>query len=125
LLERCAGPTWAATADFARYVDLCRSAIQIPQAAFCAMEYYRWAIRSLTRPSGWKFTTLLTTPIEAPVLQLHGALDPLMLPSTAAGSGRYVAGPYEWRLLGGAGHFPHAEAPDLVTSEILRWAKQT
>jgi pimeloyl-ACP methyl ester carboxylesterase len=124
LLRRGSGPQWTETADFDEYEQACRAAIQIPQASFCAMEYYRWSVRSLTRPSGWKFSTLLTKPIEAPVLQLHGALDGLMLPSTAVGSGRYVTGPYEWRLLSGVGHFLPSEAPDVVTGEILRWAKQ-
>ena len=47
-----------------------------------------------------------------------------MLPRTAQGSGRYVIAPYEWRLLDGLGHFPHQEAPEAVTAEILRWAKE-
>ena len=48
-------------------------------------------------------------------------LDPVVLPATALGSGRYVVAAYEWRLLAGVGHFPHREAPDLVTGEIIRW----
>jgi pimeloyl-ACP methyl ester carboxylesterase len=98
--------------------------MRIPQAAFCAMEYYRWSIRSLTRPSGWRFASLLQRPIEAPVLQLHGALDPFILPRTAQGSGRYVSGQYEWQLLPGVGHFPQSESPDAVTGELIRWAKE-
>ena len=39
-------------------------------------------------------------------------------------SGRYVLADYEWRLLDGVGHFPHREAADIVTGEILRWAKE-
>jgi pimeloyl-ACP methyl ester carboxylesterase len=61
----------------------------------------------------------------APTLHLHGALDTAMLPRTALGSGRYVIAQYEWRLLNDIGHFPHVEAPDLVTGEILRWAKES
>jgi hypothetical protein len=34
-----------------------------------------------------------------------------------------VAAAYEWRLLDAVGHFPHQEAPDLVTGELVRWAK--
>jgi pimeloyl-ACP methyl ester carboxylesterase len=123
-LRRWSGPAWPTTPDFAEYERACREAIRIPQASFCAMEYYRWAIRSLTRPSGWKFNSLLAAPIPVPVLQLHGAIDPCLLPSTAAGSGRYVSGPYEWRLLPGVGHFPHAEAVDAVNGELLRWLKE-
>jgi pimeloyl-ACP methyl ester carboxylesterase len=125
LLYRWAGPAWRHTEEFAEYARVCRSVMTIPQAAFCAMEYYRWSVRSLTRPSGWRFAKLLQRPIEAPTLQLHGALDTCLLPRTAQGSGRYVSGKYEWQLLPGVGHFPHAEAPEAVTGELIRWAKET
>jgi pimeloyl-ACP methyl ester carboxylesterase len=121
LIRSWSGPQWTDTADFEEYERVCREAIQLPQSAFCAMEYYRWALRSLTRSSGWRFTSMLTEPVAVPVLQLHGALDTCMLPRTAAGSGRYVSGPYEWRLLRGVGHFPSSEAPGLITEELLRW----
>jgi len=123
-LRRWAGPRWRETDDFAAYVEVCKSAMLIPQASFCAMEYYRWAIRSMTRPSGWRFVKLLQRPISAPTLQLHGGLDPCILPRTAQGSGRYVLGKYEWQLLADVGHFPHAEAPQLVTGELIRFAKE-
>jgi pimeloyl-ACP methyl ester carboxylesterase len=123
LLRRWSGPAWTNTADFAAYEQACRAAMRIPQAAFCALEYYRWSVRSLSRPSGWRFNQLLTAPISAPVLQLHGALDSCILPSTAAGSGRYVSGRYEWLLLGGVGHFPQSEAAEAVTGELVRWLK--
>ncbi|HEV2088759.1 MAG TPA: alpha/beta hydrolase [Cryptosporangiaceae bacterium] len=124
MLKRWSGPAWPQTADFAEYSAACRTAIRIPLAAYSAMEYYRWAVRSLSRPSGWKYAKLMQGPITAPTLQLHGALDTCMLPRTAQGSGRYVAGPYEWRMLADVGHFPQAEAPDRVTAELLHWAKQ-
>ena len=41
---------------------------------------------------------------------------------SARGSGRYVAGAYEWRELPGIGHFPQEEAPDLVSRAIADWA---
>jgi pimeloyl-ACP methyl ester carboxylesterase len=59
-----------------------------------------------------------------PTLHLHGARDPIVLAATALGSGRYVIAGYEWRLLPDVGHFPHREAPDLVTGEIIRWMKE-
>jgi pimeloyl-ACP methyl ester carboxylesterase len=123
-LRRWAGPAWARTADFAEYEQACRTAMQIPQAAFCAMEAFRWGIRSLLRLHGHRFRALVREPIVTPTLHLHGALDPLVLPATALGSGRYVIAAYEWRLLSDVGHFPHREAPDLVTGEIIRWMKE-
>jgi len=110
--------------DFEDYERRCRQAMLIPQAAFCAMETYRWAARSVLRLHGYRFVKLLQQPIVSPTLQLHGSLDTAVLPRTAQGSGRYVIARYEWRLLPGVGHFPHLEAPDLVAGEILRWAKE-
>jgi pimeloyl-ACP methyl ester carboxylesterase len=123
LLRRWSGPAWPHTADFAEAEPLYRQAMQIPAAAHCALEHYRWLIRSTVRPSGWRFAKLLQRPITAPTLHLHGALDPVLLPRTAQGSGRYVAATYEWRLIPGVGHFVQEEAPALVSGELVRWAK--
>jgi pimeloyl-ACP methyl ester carboxylesterase len=46
-----------------------------------------------------------------------------VLPSSAVGSGRYVAGAYEWRELPGIGHFPAEEAADVVSTAIAEWAR--
>src|SRR5664280_2282620 len=102
----------------------CREAFLIPGVAHCAAEYYRWAVRSQTRASGLRFARLLRAPITAPTLQLHGSADRCMLPTTAMGSGRYVAAAYDWRLLPGVGHFPHQEVPDATTDAICRWASE-
>jgi pimeloyl-ACP methyl ester carboxylesterase len=122
-LRRWGSPEWTARDSYAEYEAICRSAMQIPQAAFCALETYRWAVRSALRLQGYRFVKLLQQPVTAPTLQLHGALDPAVLPRTAQGSGRYVLAEYEWRLLPNAAHFPHLEQPDLINGEIIRWAK--
>jgi pimeloyl-ACP methyl ester carboxylesterase len=123
LMQRWSGTAWARTADFAEAVERYRSASRIPQAAYGAMEYHRWAGRSQLRPDGLRYARRMAAPIIAPTLQLHGELDPCVLPSTAAGSGRYVAGAYEWRELPGLGHFLPEEAPDLVTEAIATFAR--
>ncbi|HEU4421891.1 MAG TPA: alpha/beta hydrolase [Pilimelia sp.] len=123
LLRRWGGPRWVGGASFAEYERMCRTAIQIPQAAFCALEAYRWAFRSVLRLRGYRFVRLLQQPLVTPTLQLHGALDAAILPRTAQGSSRYVIAPYEWHLLDDVGHFPHVETPDVVIGEVLRWAK--
>ncbi|HET9518894.1 MAG TPA: alpha/beta hydrolase [Actinoplanes sp.] len=123
LMHRWSGPQWRRTEDFAAYVACCRQAMQIPQAAFCALEAYRWVFRSAVRLQGYRFVKLMQQPVVTPTLHLHGALDTAVLPRTAQGSGRYVVAPYEWRLIDDVGHFLHREAPELVTGEILRWLK--
>jgi len=122
LMQRWAGADWARTADFAEAVERYRSASRIPQAAYGAMEYHRWAARSQLRPDGLRYARRMAAPISAPTLQLHGELDRCVLPSTARGSGRYVAGAYEWRELSGVGHFPQEEAPAVVSKAIAEWA---
>lgn len=119
------GSRWRATpayrADVARYAE----AMRIHPVAYCAAEYFRWLVRSIPRKDGRRFADSLRQPVRAPVLQLHGAADTCILPPTAQGSGQFVTGSYEWRVLPGVGHFPHNEAPELVSGELIRWAKST
>ncbi|HKD98677.1 MAG TPA: alpha/beta hydrolase [Micromonosporaceae bacterium] len=122
-LREWGGPHWVGSPDFADYERKCRTAMQIPQAAFCALESYRWAFRSVLRLHGYRFVKLLQQPITTPTLQLHGALDRAVLPRTAQGSSRYVTARYEWRLLDGVGHFPHIEVPELFTGAVVEWLK--
>jgi pimeloyl-ACP methyl ester carboxylesterase len=122
-LRRWAGRAWVSSPEFDHYEALCRAAMQIPQAAFCALEAYRWAFRSVLRLHGYRFVKLMQQPLVTPTLQLHGARDTAVLPRTALGSGRYVIADYEWRLMEDVGHFPHLECPELLTAEILRWVK--
>jgi pimeloyl-ACP methyl ester carboxylesterase len=122
-LRRWGGERWVAGPAFADYEARCREAMRIPQAAFCALEAYRWSFRSVMRLRGYRFVKLMQQPIMTPTLHLHGELDTAILPRTAQGSGRYVAGPYEWHLLPDVGHFPQVEKPELVIGEVLRWAK--
>ena len=125
LMRSWAGPQWRCTPDFADAVARYRSAIQIPQAAYGAMEYFRWAVRSLPRADGRRYIQAMQAPITAPTLHLHGAGDTFLLPATAAGSGRYVAAPYRRRLIDSIGHFPLEESPDQVNAELLAWSRRS
>ena len=119
LLRRWGGPGFPDPETEAR----CREAMQIPGAAHCSLEWYRWALRSLTRPTGLRFLRLLDRGVGVPTLQLHGSLDGSLLPSTARGSGDWVHAPYELRMLEGLGHFPHQEAPEPVSAALLEHAR--
>jgi hypothetical protein len=100
--RRVVGPGWPTDDDRTVY----RQAMLIPGVAHCSLEYYRWWVRSLVRPTGYRFFKRIQRPVTAPTLQLHGALDTCVLPRTALGSGRYVEAQYEWRLVEGAGPLP-------------------
>jgi pimeloyl-ACP methyl ester carboxylesterase len=118
LLRSWGGATFPSAEEERR----CREAMQILHAPHCALEYYRWAFRSLPRGDGRRFRSTFDRPITTPTLQLHGAADPCVLLRSALGSGAYVATAYELRVYDDVGHFPHEEAPDEVTADIVRWA---
>jgi pimeloyl-ACP methyl ester carboxylesterase len=124
LFDRWTGPRWRGTPGYVADVERYARAMQIHPVAYCAAEYFRWLVRSTARSDGQRFAHALRAPISAPVLHLHGDFDGCVLPSTAQGSGQYVTGEYEWRVLDGVGHFPHNEVPELVSGELIRWAKQ-
>lgn len=117
LLRDWSGPGW----PDARTEEVYRTAFQIPAVAHCALEYHRWTIRSLLRPDGIRYSRRMRAPIRVPVLHLHGALDRTVLPRSAQGSGRHVEAPYRWKLIEGAGHFPHEERPESFDEELLGW----
>ena len=119
LLDAWGGPGYPTDDDRHIY----RQAMLIPGVAHSSLEYYRWWVRSVARPTGIRFFKRIQRPLTAPTLHLHGALDTCVLPRTALGSGRYVEALYEWRLVDDVGHFLPEEAPDVVTGEIARWAK--
>jgi pimeloyl-ACP methyl ester carboxylesterase len=117
LLHSWSAAGWPDAESERRY----REHIQIPHVAHSALEYFRWTARSQLRPDGQRFARRLRQPVAVPVLHLHGALDTAVFPRTAAGSGRYVAGPYSWRVIEDAGHFLPEEAPKQVVDDIARW----
>jgi pimeloyl-ACP methyl ester carboxylesterase len=123
LYDRWSGPRWQQRPEYAADVARFAEAMRIHPVSFCAAEHFRWVVRSQFRGDGRRYRTSLRPPITAPVLHLHGELDSCVLPGTAQGSGRYVAGEYEWRVLEGVGHYPHDEVPELVSGELVRWAK--
>ncbi len=120
LMTRWGGPGFPDAETEAR----CREAMAIPAVAHCSLEYYRWAVRSLTRPSGWRFHRLMAGGVQAPVLQLHGRLDTCMLPQSVPGSEQYARGGYELVMYDGVGHFPHEEHADAVTAALARHASR-
>ncbi|GLU47224.1 alpha/beta fold hydrolase [Nocardiopsis ansamitocini] len=121
MLHRWAGPGWPDKEAELRY----REAFRIPGVAHCALEYYRWLFRSQVRPDGLRHLRRMRRPITVPTLQVHGGLDPFVLPRTARGSGRHVDASYRWRLIEGTGHFPHQEQPERFNAVLIGWLDDT
>jgi pimeloyl-ACP methyl ester carboxylesterase len=117
VLRAWAGPGWPDADSEWRYTR----AMQVPFVAHTSMEYYRWAVRSVWRSDGRRFAAAIRDPVTVPVLQVHGGLDPWVLPETAATSGDRVEAPFRFDLLPAAGHFLPEEAPAQVTGILLDW----
>jgi pimeloyl-ACP methyl ester carboxylesterase len=117
MLKAWSGPGFPDPDTEARY----RQAALIPGVAHCALESYRWAVRSLPRPDGLRYARRMAGPVTVPTLQVHGALDRCILPTSAQGSGRYVEGSYQWHLMPGVGHFAPEEDPSGFTTVLRDW----
>ncbi|MDQ1294580.1 MAG: hypothetical protein QG608_2465 [Actinomycetota bacterium] len=117
ILRTWSGPGYPDASTLQTY----RTAMRVPFVAHTSMEYYRWAVRSLWRVDGRRFTAALRAPIQVPVLQIHGGLDPWVLPETAGGSESWVQGPFRFESLPSVGHFLPEEASDEVTALLLDW----
>ena len=120
VLRRWAGPGWPRSAEFTEVAGINRAAMQIPGVVHSAMEYYRWALRSQLRSDGHRFRVEVDKPVGVPVLQLHGELDPCLLPSTAADSAAW-APRREFHVLSDIGHFVHQEAAAETTDRLAKF----
>jgi len=124
LFDSWTGPAWRASAEYDAAVARYAEALRIHAVAHLCLEPFRWMVRSRFRPDGHRYTQSMRVPVAAPVLQLHGRLDGCVLPSTAQGSERHVAGEYQWRALDNVGHFPQDEAPQAVATELIDWLRR-
>lgn len=118
LRDWSADPAWPSEEVSWRF----RRAFETGNTAHCALEYHRWALRSIPRSDGRRFIREVSeSPVKVPVLQIHGSQDRTVLPRTAIGSDAFTSGNYAWRLLNAVGHFPHEEAPPRFGQIVLDW----
>lgn len=115
-----ATPSWPDTATS----DIYRTVFNLWPTPHCAIEYHRWALRSILRSDGIRYNSQMRTPIDVPVLQIHGADDPAILTSSIEGSDHWVTGDYETAILPDLGHFPHEESPDTFDAALLPWLRR-
>lgn len=111
-----ADPTWLDEPT----ADAYRAAFLRWPTAHTAVEYHRWAARSVLRPDGLGYMSLMEAPVQRPVLQVSGVHDPMVLLESVDGSDAYVRAPY-LRVDLPTGHFPHEEAPAAFTTALVDW----
>ena len=61
---------------------------------------------------------------RVPTLTLHGALDPVNAPHMSEDKEAYFSGPYERRLIDGAGHFPQRERAVETVGQVIAWLRR-
>ena len=125
ILRAGAGPQWRWSTEFAEVARRYRDAMQIPAAAHCALEYYRWVGRSQFRFDGRRLSRAVDRAIRVPVLQVHGIDDPYVLERTARRSGCWAGDGYHYEVLPGIGHFVQQEAPEHTTALLTEFLKTT
>ncbi len=101
-----------------------RSAFSLWPTAHCAVEYHRWAFRSVVRSDGLQYAKRMDQPINVPVLQIHGGADESVLTRTAAGSQAWAGNSFEFAVIDGTGHFPHEEDPSAFRDRLLPWLSE-
>jgi pimeloyl-ACP methyl ester carboxylesterase len=125
LLSAWSGPKWRSAPEFDEVIRRCRQAMTVPGVAHSALEYYRWAVRSQVRSDGRRFAEAVDKPMQVPVLQIHGELDPVSLESSARASRAWLGPGSEFRCLPEVGHFPHQEAPHTTSKLLTEFLRKT
>lgn len=104
--------------------DKYRNAFLQGNTAHCAIEFHRWALRSIPRFDGKKFSTDMAKNILQPVLQLHGSYDTSILLETARDSREFVSGDYEFIELINTGHLIPEDNPTEMNKHLLAWLRK-
>jgi pimeloyl-ACP methyl ester carboxylesterase len=113
-LDQVAG--WPDTEALSMY----RSAFMRWPTAHTAIEFHRWAGRSVPRSDGLRYMSRMKSPITADVLHVHGSRDPMMSIDACAGSESFVLGSYALSAMD-TGHFPHEENPERFNELLITW----
>lgn len=100
-----------------------RQAFLCGKTSHCAIEFHRWAMRSIPRPDGRKFNADMDYGISIPVLNIHGTRDSSILLQTSLDSHHWARGEWTSHELD-AGHLLPEQAPDEIETHLINWLKQ-
>jgi pimeloyl-ACP methyl ester carboxylesterase len=102
--------------------EVIQAAYQNWPTAHTAIEFHRWAIRSLYRNDGRHFQDSIERPISPPVLDIFGEYDRMIIHDLVENKS-VVSGSYT-RAIMPTGHFPHEENPRAFFELLLPWLRQ-
>lgn len=88
---------------------------------YSAIEYYRWAARSLLRFEGRRFYRLMRKSVKQDVLAIGTLDDPLTEADLVKLSRKYVKATFTYRQFETGGHHVHERKPDEVLAVIKSW----
>ena len=111
---------WSPAYSDHAHVTQVKQMLAQPGALVAALAYYRAMFNPANAdPALADITARLSDPITAPTRVLCGSRDMRleMLPRQAD----LFAGPYEWGVVEGAGHFLHREKPAQVNADLIDW----
>lgn len=114
---------WSPAYDDRAHVAQIKQMLAEPRAMVAALAYYRAMMNpDKAAPALADVTARLANPITTPTRVLCGSRDMRreMLPR----QGDLFAGPYEWGVVEGAGHFLHREKPVVVNAELIDWLRR-
>ncbi|PXY35201.1 alpha/beta hydrolase [Prauserella sp. PE36] len=123
LLHDWSGETWRRGPGFAETARAFRNAMLVPGVAHSALEYYRWAFRAQFRGEGRRFADAVDARLRMPVLQLHGAADPVVLPGTAHDSAPWLGPRSRFETMPRVGHYPQLEEPENTAKALVSFLR--
>lgn len=95
-----------------------------PGVLTAALAYYRSAFVAARRdPALAEAAARWADPVAVATLAIVGADDGCIPPTVSAGQEEHFTGGYRREVISGAGHWPHREAPDVVTPLIVDWLR--
>jgi len=98
--------------------------LALPGALAATLGYYRAMIDpAKSDPALQDINEACERPIRVPTLALCGSND--LRSEMLEPQKEFFAGPYEWAILEGCGHFLHRERPDEVTRHVIDWLQRS